>query len=304
MPLPSVYVTDGQLRAEGIKALTLAQAQQLMGHNLDKVAHLLEQNKHLQVRFLTPRTRVGILPRVVRVTSPPPPPPPPPHWDPPSELSVVDSVTPPQAHIDKVGRKHVHEDVHAPAPAAVPVSSPHPAGSAPSPPDDKLSVTSIASSAEFEEPAPAPAPARPHTAAHDMGRHTRLLNRLEAAFKRFHFKSPIEDWEQLTTDELEAAVVKAECVAEVIELEHHRRVGHPTTRPFFTEPPKMSDPDAKVAELDAKVRALWTLYRLVENPKIARLRLQAYNLDVTRDAALLEEVQPCAVNVCMPCDRE
>lgn len=48
-------------------------------------------------------------------------------------------------------------------------------------------------------------------------------------------------------------------------------------------------PSPPPSQLDAKVRALGTLYRLVENPKISRLRLQAYGLDVTRDAVLLEE---------------
>ena len=47
--MSAAYATDGLLRAEGIKALTMTQAQQLVEHNLNKIAHLFEQNKHLEV---------------------------------------------------------------------------------------------------------------------------------------------------------------------------------------------------------------------------------------------------------------
>jgi hypothetical protein len=66
-------------------------------------------------------------------------------------------------------------------------------------------------------------------------------------------------------------------------------VGHPSTEPFFTTAPSMSDPSDAVATLDAKVRALSTLYRLVENPKISRLRPQAHRMTVENDVGLLED---------------
>jgi hypothetical protein len=46
--------TDTILKAEGLRALTPTQAQQLINHNLAKIAHLEEQNQHLLVRCLAP----------------------------------------------------------------------------------------------------------------------------------------------------------------------------------------------------------------------------------------------------------
>lgn len=137
--------------------------------------------------------------------------------------------------------------------------------------------------------APTPSSHRsPHMSAHDIGLRVRLLNRMENAFHRFKLHAPMDPWEHLPLDDLQREVVKAESVAEILELEHLRRVGHPATKPYFDEKPTMDTDAAVVATLDAKVRALSTLYRLVENPKIARLRLQAYALSVDDDLGLLE----------------
>lgn len=51
---PSTMADDASetslvLRSEGIRALTLTQAEQLIQHNNNRIAFLVEQNRHLQV---------------------------------------------------------------------------------------------------------------------------------------------------------------------------------------------------------------------------------------------------------------
>jgi hypothetical protein len=107
---------------------------------------------------------------------------------------------------------------------------------------------------------------------------------------RFHAKFVMDDWSSVDAAVLEEAVTKAESIAEIIELEACRAREWPGPKPFYVTPPSMSDDDVDVAELDAKVRALTTLYRITSNPKVARLRLQAYDFSVANDLATLVDV--------------
>ena len=119
-----------------------------------------------------------------------------------------------------------------------------------------------------------------HESSHEFGEKTRLLNRIEAAFKRFHHKYTAEEWESADLATLRTATTKAEAIAEIIELETLRASEYAGTAPFYTSAPSMAVDADDIATLDAKVHALTTLYRLANNPKVLKLRPQAYALSV------------------------
>jgi hypothetical protein len=104
----------------------------------------------------------------------------------------------------------------------------------------------------------------------------------------------MDDWSGVDAAVLEEAVTKAESIAEIIDLERHRAREWPGAKPFYATAPTMSDDDIDVAELDAKVRALATLYRITSNPKVARLRLQAYDFSVENPLQVLVDASKIA----------
>lgn len=96
------------------------------------------------------------------------------------------------------------------------------------------------------------------------------------------------EWESKPASSVKEAAVKAEAVAELMALEAQRGKQEPGLSPFFTSPPSISDDEAAIVELDGKVRALTTMYTLVNSSKLDRLRPQ---VDALTTAAPLEELQ-------------
>lgn len=61
-----------------------------------------------------------------------------------------------------------------------------------------------------------------------------------------HKHVSVSEWEGLSAPALASVVTKAESIAEIVELEAARAKSDPTSVPYFTAVPSMSDDDAGV----------------------------------------------------------